>query len=154
MQAAPNGNYVFSGWLGTGAGSFTGSSNPATVTMNGPITQTASFSLAPLQLLLESAMADQVPALDSVLHSRDPFQVLNPSNLLNQGTDRNTRVVIFLTNLQLLPGETPSSVVINLIDGNGQSYDVPAEDVRPVGSLSFTQVTFRLPDTLSVGTAR
>jgi hypothetical protein len=152
MQAVPNANHVFGGWSGTGVGSFTGSNNPASVTMGGPITETASFALAPLELLLETATTDQLPALDSVLHLRDPFPVVNPNNSLNQGTDRNTRLVIFLRNLQLEDGETPSSVVVNLIDSNGQSHDVAAEDVRGLSSTNFTQVTFRLPDNIAVGT--
>ena len=90
-------------------------------------------------------------ALDSVLHTRDPFPVINSANLLNQGVDRNTRVAIFVSNFQLGPGESPSSVVINLVGSNTQSYDIPAEDVRPVPSLGFTQVTFRLPNTLTPG---
>lgn len=36
-------NYVFGGWTGTGAGSYTGSSSSATVTADGPIVETASF---------------------------------------------------------------------------------------------------------------
>ena len=39
----------------------------------------------------------------------------------------------------------------NLIDSNNQSYDVPAEDVRAERVTGFTQVTFRLPDTLFAG---
>jgi uncharacterized repeat protein (TIGR02543 family) len=33
--------YVFLGWTGSGLGSYTGTNNPATITMNGPITETA-----------------------------------------------------------------------------------------------------------------
>ena len=36
--------YVFNGWVGTGTGSFNGKDNPASVTMNGPITETASWT--------------------------------------------------------------------------------------------------------------
>jgi hypothetical protein len=49
------------------------------------------------------------------------------------------------------PGESSSAVVVNLIDSNNQSYDVPAEDVRPERVTGFAQVTFRLPDTLFFG---
>lgn len=45
IQAFPNPGYVFTGWTGTGPGSYTGTANPATVTMNGNITQTATFAL-------------------------------------------------------------------------------------------------------------
>jgi hypothetical protein len=49
-------------------------------------------------------------------------------------------------------GETPASVVVNLIDSNNQSYDIAAKDVRPIPGFDFTQVMFRLPDNLAVGT--
>jgi hypothetical protein len=43
IQATANSNYAFLSWTGVGAGSFTGTSNPVTATMNGPITETANF---------------------------------------------------------------------------------------------------------------
>lgn len=106
---------------------------------------------APIQLILDqsSSASDQVAALDSVLFTSGPFPVTNPNSL--NTTDRNTRVMIFISNLQLSPGEPSSSVVINLIDSNNQSYDIAAEDVRRVPNFDFTQVTFRLPNNLSVG---
>ena len=55
-------------------------------------------------------------------------------------------------NLQLLPGENSSAVKVSLVDSNNQSYDIAAEDVRPVPNSPFTQVVFRLPDNISVGT--
>jgi hypothetical protein len=55
-------------------------------------------------------------------------------------------------NLQLAPGEPASSVVVNLIEGNNQTYDIAAEDVRLVPNVNFAQVIFRLPDNLAVGT--
>ena len=44
ITATTNGGY-FTSWTGTGSGSFTGTTNPATVTMNGAITESAHFSL-------------------------------------------------------------------------------------------------------------
>lgn len=44
ISATPSSGYVFSGWTGSGSGSYTGTANPATITMNGPITQTANFA--------------------------------------------------------------------------------------------------------------
>ncbi|HEV2319802.1 MAG TPA: hypothetical protein VGV18_08640, partial [Verrucomicrobiae bacterium] len=43
LVATPNAGCLFSNWLGSGAGSYSGNSNEATVTMDGPITETASF---------------------------------------------------------------------------------------------------------------
>jgi hypothetical protein len=109
--------------------------------------------LPPLQLLLDQTgpAVDQAAALDLLTLVRDPFAVIDANNLLNLGTDKNTRVIVFVGNLQLAQGETASAVVVNLVGSNDQNHDVPAEDVRPV-SAEFVQVTFRLPDTLATGT--
>ena len=89
--------------------------------------------------------------MDAMLHVRDMFPVINSSNFLNVGFDPNTRVVIFVGNLVLLPGESSTAVTINLVANNGQSFNVPAEDVRPVSTLGFVQITFRLPSNLAPG---
>ena len=59
--------------------------------------------------------------------------------------------MVFVNNLQLAPGETSSSVVVNLVDSGSQSFDVAAEDVRPMPNSEFLQVIFRLPNNLAVG---
>jgi len=129
------------------------------VTMDANHTMTAVYVTAPptptpLQLLLEESgpASNQVAALDSVLFLRDPFPVVNGADLLNLGVDRNTRAIVFVMNLQLAQGETSSSVVVNLIDSNNQSYDVAAEDIQLVPNFDFTQVIFRLPNNLPAGT--
>jgi len=61
-------------------------------------------------------------------------------------------VMIFASNLPLAQGDTSSDVVVSLIDSNNQTYDTPAEDVRPVPNFPFVQIIFRLPDNLPVGT--
>ena len=101
----------------------------------------------PLQLLLEESgpASNQVAALDSVLLTRDPFPVVNALYL---GADRNTRVVVFAMNLSVAAG----SVTVGLVDSSNQSYNIAAEDVRPLPNSPFTQVVFRLPDNTSVGT--
>jgi len=77
---------------------------------------------------------------------------VNGANLFSLASDRNTRVILFVRNLQLAQGELPSSVVVSLLDANRQSYDVPAEDVRPASNADFVQVMFRLPNNLAAGT--
>ena len=44
ISATTAGGYSFSSWTGTGTGSYSGSSQSSSVTMNGPITETASFA--------------------------------------------------------------------------------------------------------------
>jgi len=41
--AMPSNTFSFRNWSGTGSGSYSGSSNPATITLNGPITENAAF---------------------------------------------------------------------------------------------------------------
>ena len=43
ISATPNSGFVLFNWTGTGNGSYDGTNNPATVTMNSPITETANF---------------------------------------------------------------------------------------------------------------
>jgi uncharacterized protein (TIGR03437 family) len=69
--------------------------------------------------------------------------------MLKSAPDRNTRVIVFVMNLQQAPGDVASTVKIALLDVNGQSYEVGAEAVSAVSD--FTQVTFRLPDNLPAG---
>ena len=58
-----------------------------------------------------------------------------------------------MANLQLGPGEPASTAIVSLTAANAQYYPIPAEDVRAVPDFNFTQVTFRLPNNLAVGTA-
>ena len=44
IGAAPAPGYAFTGWTGSGQGSYTGTNNPASIDMNGPITETANFA--------------------------------------------------------------------------------------------------------------
>jgi photosystem II stability/assembly factor-like uncharacterized protein len=44
IRATPDAGKIFVGWSGSGTGSFSGSSNPATVTMNGPISESGVFA--------------------------------------------------------------------------------------------------------------
>jgi hypothetical protein len=107
----------------------------------------------PMQLLLDSdgPSVDHVASLESLTFLRDPFPVVNGAGLLSLGSDPNTKVIVFVRNLQLAEGEPAYSVVVNLRDANNQSYDVLAESVRPVTNADFVQVIFRLPNNLAVG---
>jgi YbbR domain-containing protein len=105
-------------------------------------------------LILDSTgpAADQVASVDSLLFARDPFPIVNAVDALSAGSDRNTRVVVFVRNLQLAQGEAADSVVVEVIDENGQKIDVAAEAVRSVSNTDFVQVIFRLPSRLVAGT--
>lgn len=107
----------------------------------------------PPQLLLEEngSVPTQLAALDSVLLLKDPFSVMNGSQLRNIG-DPNTRVILFVSNLQLLPGQPPNAVSINLTGPNGLPQFLFAEGARSIPGVDLTQVIFRLPNNLPPGT--
>jgi hypothetical protein len=44
ITATPASGYSFTNWTGSGTGSFSGTNNPASITMGGPITETATFT--------------------------------------------------------------------------------------------------------------
>jgi len=60
IGATPTNNtqvsYSFSGWSGSGTGSYSGTNNPASITMNGPITETASFTQGPVQVTVQTSV--------------------------------------------------------------------------------------------------
>ena len=96
----------------------------------------------------------QAAAYESLLFARDPFHVKSISGWFSLPPGQNTLVMLFAQNLRLNQGETSSSVVVNLVDANNQTFDVPAADVRAVPNVDLTQVIFRLPDTIAAGTCK
>jgi hypothetical protein len=114
----------------------------------GPANNSVQFQI----LLDESGPAgDQAAAMDSILLIRDPFPVVNSANLINPVSDPNTRLVIFVINMPIVPAST---VVVNLIDSNNQSANITPQDVRVIPNSEFVQITFRLPNNLPVGTCK
>ena len=68
ITATPTNNnqvsYSFSGWTGSGAGSYSGTNNPASITMNGPITETATFTQNPVQVTVQTNPAGRSFTVD------------------------------------------------------------------------------------------
>ena len=96
----------------------------------------------------------QAAALESFLLTRDPFAIESKATWFNLPPGQNTFVMIFAQNLRLNQGETASDVIVNLVDGNNQRFDVPASDVRAVPDTDLAQVLVRLPDALAPGTCK
>ena len=61
ITATPTNNtqvsYSFSGWTGSGTGFYSGTNNPASITMNGPITENAAFTQNPVQVTVQTNQA-------------------------------------------------------------------------------------------------
>ncbi len=118
--------------------------------LGNPTTSVLTITTPPLFLALDESDSQKAAALESVWFMRDPFPVVSTLPLIPL-PDRNTRVIIFVSNLQLAPGDLPSTVKVNLFDSTGQSVDVDAEDMRALPFGNFMQVRFRLPDNLHAG---
>jgi arylsulfatase A-like enzyme len=58
ISATPTNNtsvsYNFNGWTGSGTGSYSGTNNPASIIMNGPVTETANFTQNPIQVTVQT----------------------------------------------------------------------------------------------------
>ncbi len=105
-----------------------------------------------LLVLEESGPApQQAAALESLLFTRDSFRVKSVVDWFNLPPNQKTLVMIFAQNLRLNQGETAADVIVNLVDGSNQSFDVPAADVRAMPNTDLTQVVFTLPDALASG---
>ena len=108
-----------------------------------------------LLVLEESGPApQQAAAFQSPFFVRDPFRVKSTLDWFNLTPGQNTLVMILAQNLRLNQGETAADVIVNLVDGNNLSFDVPAADVRAVPNVDLTQVVFSLPDALTPGTCK
>jgi len=57
ISATPAGGFTLNNWAGSGSGSYSGNNNPASITMNGPITETASFALPSKTIALSGNLA-------------------------------------------------------------------------------------------------
>ena len=99
-------------------------------------------------------VAQQAAAFESLLFTRDPFKVKSIAGWFNLPPGQNTLLLIFAQNLRLNQGETAANVIVNLVDGNNQNFDVPATDVRAIANTDLAQVLFRLPDALAPGTCK
>jgi uncharacterized protein (DUF1800 family) len=81
-------------------------------------------------------------AVDSVSKMRDPFSINSPGQV---GSDRRTRVVFFVLNLDLLAGEGAKALTADAEDGAGTHYALTVEDVRDVPDFeALKQVTVLL----------
>ena len=73
ISATPTNNtlvsYNFAGWTGTGTGSYSGSNNPASVTMSGPITETAAFTQNPVNVTVQTSIVGPTFSVDGTPYS-------------------------------------------------------------------------------------
>jgi endonuclease/exonuclease/phosphatase family metal-dependent hydrolase len=99
-------------------------------------------------VLLTQPNTNRAAAIHSVLFNREPFLVRTPINL---SSDHRTRIMLFATKLELLPGETPSAITARGIDSRGNSYDLKVEQVFKFSNLAgLSTLIVRLPDDTTI----
>ena len=95
-------------------------------------------------VLLTQGSTDRALAIHSTQFTLEPFSVTTTVNLSD---DHRTRIMLFATNLDLLSGETVSSVSVRATDSRGLIYDLAVEQLGKVPNFSWlSAVTVRLPD--------
>jgi glucose/arabinose dehydrogenase len=115
--------------------------NPASgflsrVRFNNPTTQ------APV--ILTEPNTDSAVALDSVWMVRDPFPLSTPFNL---SVDDRTRLMFFVLNLELQPGENTSAITARAENAALNVFPLTVESAGRVPNFEWlTQVVVRLPD--------
>lgn len=116
-----------------------------------------SFNTSPvpfpsMQLIMAAAPspANSATALDSVLHTRDPFPLVNPTSLM-RGPDLRTRLQLLVSYLRLAPGQGSDAVTVQARDRANNIFALEVEDVREVPSTTLSQVTVRLSEAVPNG---
>lgn len=95
-------------------------------------------------VLLVQPNTNRAAAVHSVLFNREPFMVRTP---INMSSDHRTRIMLFATNLALLPGEAPSAITARGVDSRGKNYDLSVEQVLKFSNLpGISTLILRLPD--------
>jgi len=69
ITATPSTGYSFNSWTGSGTGSYSGTNNPASITMNSPITETASFTQNPIQVTVQTSIAGLSFSVDNITYT-------------------------------------------------------------------------------------
>jgi hypothetical protein len=120
ISAATSNGYSFLGWMGSGVGSYSGGNNPASVMMNGPIAETASFT----------------PLVQSMAFVQQPGNVLLGATITPE-----IQVQAFGSNGQTLAGAT---ITLSLGGGTGTlagtlTRSTDAGGIAHYGDLSVNQ---------------
>ncbi|MFN2481857.1 MAG: DUF1800 family protein [Pyrinomonadaceae bacterium] len=95
----------------------------------------ASSALA-APIVLTEPNSTRAIAVDAVAKMRDPFAINSPGLV---GSDRRTRVIFLVMNLDLLAGEGTKALSADAEDGAGKKYELTVEDVRDVPDTGETR---------------
>jgi hypothetical protein len=118
--------------------------NPTSNPTSGFLSRVQFNNPTPAPVIVTEPNSDSAVALDSVWMERDPFPLMTPFNL---STDDRTRLMLFVLNLELLPGETSSAVTARAEDASLNQFPLTVEFVGQVPNFEWlTQVVVRLPN--------
>jgi len=129
IQASPASGYTFRSWTGSGSGSYTGNANPASVSMDGPVTETASLAKPSGAVISGVALAPTSPIQGSKL----TFTV----KVLNAGATRLSSLTV-----QVKISGPDGSLVGSASGGISRLY---------VGAETSVPITYTLPSSATVG---
>lgn len=119
--------------------------DPNTADNTAIIATTVNTSSTPT--ILTEGTTDRAIALNAATFVRDPFTVVTERNF---GADKRTRVMLFVTNLNLLPGENASAITAQAENLTLGIRQLPVEYVGKVPGFDWlTQVNLILPGELA-----
>jgi len=121
ISAVASNGYSFIGWMGSGAGSYSGGNNPVSITMNGPITETASFT----------------PLVQSMIFVQQPGNALQSTTITPE-----IQVQVFDTNGQPLAGAT---ITLSLGSGTGTLAGTLTRSTDAGGIAHYNDLTMNQP---------
>lgn len=121
-------------------------SSPTGGVMEGsPFTSTITIIDEDKPLIVTDESTGRAVALDSVTHLGEPFPL---TTIHNFSADQRTRVVLFATGIDLMPNESLSVQVEDILN---RSYPLVVEDVRTVPNFDgLTQIVVKLPDSIDI----
>ncbi|HEY2971031.1 MAG TPA: PQQ-dependent sugar dehydrogenase [Pyrinomonadaceae bacterium] len=120
---------------------------PSAGAMQGsPFTATVNILDDDRPLVLTEDNTARAIALSSVSMLREPFYLSDPYNL---SSDQRTRVMLFVSGIDLMPGDNLSLLSVVAEDAQNRVYPLVVEDVRRVPNFEWiSQVVVRLPDSI------
>jgi uncharacterized protein (TIGR03437 family) len=111
------------------------------------ITFTVSDRVKRNPTLLTAESSDQAIALNAATFVREPFSLLTEQNF---GPDKRTRVMLFVSDLELDAGDTISDVLVTAQNSVVGTVQLPIEYIgKAPFSDSITQIELVLPDGLN-----
>src|SRR5262249_1507634 len=130
ISATASNGYNFGNWTGSGSGSYTGGNSSTAITMNAPITESASF---------------YVPDVVRLAFSQQPSNVLESATITPE-----VQVQAFGTNGQPLAG---AAVTLSLGSGTGNLGGTLTRSTDGTGVAHFNDLTVDHPGSKTLSAA-